>query len=123
MKSKSTSVKVVFPLRVNLDIIYYTIKGKIKKYKYHTANAMLKDFALVKINAVKVNGGGTMLADLASDIYDTAKNMVEVNQDELSQLEQAVAEQMSTSLKKKRMMNMKASDTITTPTASGDDTL
>ena len=49
--------------------------------------------------------------------------MVEVNQDELSQLEQAVAEQMSTSLKKKRMMNMKASDTITTPTASGDDTL
>ena len=106
MKSKSTSVKVVFPLRVNLDIIYYTIKGKIKKYEYRTANAMLKDFALVKINAV-----------------DTAKNMVEVNQDELSQLEQAVAEQMSTSLKKKRMMNMKASDTITTPAASGDDAL
>ena len=52
MKSKSTSVKVVFPLRVNLDIIYYTIKGKIKKYEYHTANAMLKDFALVKINTV-----------------------------------------------------------------------
>ena len=99
-----------------------TIKGKIEKYEYRTADAMLKDFALVKINAVKFNGGGTMLADLAADIYDTAKNMVEANQDELSQLEQAVAEQMDTSLKKKRM-NMKASDTITTPAASGDDAL
>merc|ERR1712032_802817 len=98
-----------------------TIKSKIEKYEYRTADSMLKDFALVKTNAVKFNGGGTMLADEAAAIYETAKNMVDASKAELFQLEQAVAEQMSTQSKKKKM-NTKKSDTTTT-VASGDDSL
>ena len=41
-----------------------TIKTKIEKYEYRTADSMLKDLELVKTNAIKFNGHG-----LSSIIY------------------------------------------------------
>ena len=68
---------------------------------------MLKDVELVKTNAAKLNGGGTMLANEAAVIYSKAKNMVDANSAELSRLEQAVADQMSTQSKKKKKIAKK----------------
>ena len=98
-----------------------TIKGKIDKYEYRTADAMLKDFALVKTNAAKFNGNGTMLADEAAAIYDAAQNMVDDNKAELSQLEEAVADQMSTQSKKKKKRSTKKG--AAAAAASRDDEL
>ncbi len=86
-----------------------TIKTKIEKYEYRTADSLLKDLELVKTNAIKFNGAGTMLAIEATGIYDTAKNMVEASRAELSHLEEAVADQMSTQSKKKRTNSKKSS--------------
>jgi len=79
-----------------------TIKTKIEKYEYRTADNLLKDFELVKTNAAKFNGASSMLAAEAMGIYDTAKTMVDASRAELSHLEQAVADQMNTQTKKKR---------------------
>jgi len=97
-----------------------TIKSKIEKYEYRTVGAMLKDVELVKSNAAKFNGGGTMLADEAAAIYSTAKNMVDASSAELSRLEQAVADQMSTQSKKKKKTAKKQ---IPAAATSGDDAL
>ena len=96
-----------------------TIKTKIEKYEYRTADSLLKDLELVKTNAVKFNGAGTMLAIEATGIYDTAKNMIETSKAELSHLEQAVADQMSTQSKKKRTADKKSA----TNAQGGDDVL
>ena len=95
-----------------------TIKTKIEKYEYRTADSMLKDLELVKTNAIKFNGAGTMLAIEATGIYDTAKSMVDASRAELSHLEEAVEDQMSTQSKKKRTTKKSAASA-----ASGDDVL
>ncbi|VEU39825.1 unnamed protein product [Pseudo-nitzschia multistriata] len=78
-----------------------TIKSKIEKYEYRSAESLLKDFDLIKSNAIKFNGAAHSLAVEASAIYDMVKSMIESNKAELSHLEQAVADQMNTQPKKK----------------------
>ncbi len=96
-----------------------TIKTKIEKYEYRTADSLLKDLELVKTNAVKFNGAGTMLAIEATGIYDSAKKMVDASRAELSHLEEAVADQMNTQSKKKRTNSKKSAAAA----AGGDDVL
>jgi transcription initiation factor TFIID subunit 1 len=79
-----------------------TIRDKISKYDYRTANAMLKDFELMKTNAIKFNGSDSMIAAEASAIYDFVKSRLEANKAELTHLEEAVEDQMNTSQPKKR---------------------
>lgn len=79
-----------------------TIKTKIEKYEYRTTDSILNDFELVKTNAIKFNGATSLLAEEATAIYDTAKSLVDGSRDELTYLESAVADQMSTQSKKKR---------------------
>mmetsp|Transcript_14870 Transcript_14870/g.34538 ORF Transcript_14870/g.34538 Transcript_14870/m.34538 type:complete len:1602 (-) Transcript_14870:1429-6234(-) len=98
-----------------------TIKTKIEKYEYRTVDSLLKDFELVKTNAIKFNGATSMLATEATAIYDTAKNMVDASRAELSHLEQAVDDQMSSQSKKKRTNNRK--NTIAAAAPGGDDGL
>jgi transcription initiation factor TFIID subunit 1 len=81
----------------------------------------LKDFELVKTNAMKFNGANSMLANEATAIYDTAKRMVEESRPELSHLEQAVADQMSTQSKKKKTAGRKSASSAAAP--GGDDGL
>ena len=96
-----------------------TIKTKIEKYEYRTTDSLLKDFELVKTNASKFNGATSMLATEATAIYDAAKSMVDASRAELSHLEQAVADQMSTQSKKKRTNSKKSAAAASAP--GGDE--
>jgi len=98
-----------------------TIKTKIEKYEYRSADSLLKDFELVKTNAIKFNGVTSMLAAEATAIYDTAKSMVDKSRAELSHLEQAVADQMNTQSNKKKNTSKKSATAAATP--GGDDGL
>lgn len=87
-----------------------TIKDKISKYEYRTAQGMLKDFELMKSNAIKFNGLNTLLAAEAIEIYNVVNRLLESNQAELSHLEEAVEDQMSGKpKKKKKITSMKGS--------------
>ncbi|KAG7357332.1 DUF3591 domain containing protein [Nitzschia inconspicua] len=79
-----------------------TIRDKIHNFKYPTADAMLKDFQLMKSNALKFNGADSVIGAEASAIYDMVCKRVEANRAELSHLEEAVADQMNTKPPKKR---------------------
>jgi len=94
-----------------------TIKSKIEKYEYRTTDALLRDFELVKTNAIKFNGASTLLAEEATAIYEMVKKMIESSRAELSHLEDAVAHQMSTQTKKKTTKKKSAAAT----TVSGGD--
>lgn len=85
-----------------------TIKDKISKYEYRTAESMLKDFELMKSNAIKFNGVNTLLSDEASEIYNVVKSMLEVSGAEISHLEEAVEDQMNGEPKKKKKKGGKA---------------
>ena len=79
-----------------------------EKYEYRSADSLLKDFELVKTNAIKFNGVTSMLAAEATAIYDTAKSMVDKSRAELSHLEQAVADQINTQSNKKKNTSKKS---------------
>lgn len=79
-----------------------TIRDKIRKYSYHTGDAMLKDFDLMKTNAIKFNGTGTQIAEMAAQVYDYVKKKLEENDAELTHLEEAVADQMGSGKAPKR---------------------
>jgi len=86
-----------------------TIKSKIEKYEYRTTESLLKDFELIKINAIKFNGSSTLLAEEASAIYDMVNTMIDGSKAELSHLEDAVADQMSTQSSKKKATKRRSS--------------
>jgi hypothetical protein len=72
------------------------------RYDYRTADAMVRDFELMKSNAIKFNGQANPISQEAVSIHDFVRDQVESKRAELSALEEAVSEQMSTKPKKKR---------------------
>ena len=97
------------------------------RYEYRTAEAFVKDFELMKNNAIKFNGtsvarmlcmidagrlqlffglamigSGAAIADEAVNIYEAVKEQVDASQTELKAMEEAVKEQLSGKPKKKK---------------------
>lgn len=77
-----------------------TIREKIGKYEYRSASAFVRDFELMKMNAIKFNGEGSPIAQEATAIHTLVKNMVDTNREELAKLEDSVDELMSGASKK-----------------------
>jgi transcription initiation factor TFIID subunit 1 len=72
-----------------------TIRDRISKYEYRTADAMIRDFELMKSNAIKFNGEASPIAKEAIGMYDLVKSQVEASREELSPLEEATESLMS----------------------------
>ncbi|CAB9522936.1 Transcription initiation factor TFIID subunit 1 [Seminavis robusta] len=79
-----------------------TIRDKIQRYEYRTADAFVKDFELMKNNAIKFNGAGTLIADEAVAMHDAVREQVDASRSELTGMEEAVKEQLSGKPKKKK---------------------
>lgn len=62
---------------------------------------MLKDFDLMKNNAVRFNGPDHPLAAEANAIYEFAKSEIADNRQQLTMMEEAVRDQMSSKKSKK----------------------
>jgi transcription initiation factor TFIID subunit 1 len=88
--------------KISNPIDLATIRDKIQKYEYRTADSFLKDFELMKSNAIKFNGPGAIISEEAATIYDQVKEKVEESRAELTHLEEAVDEQLNTKPKKRR---------------------
>ena len=88
--------------KISNPIDLATIRDKIQKYEYRTADSFLKDFELMKSNAIKFNGPGTIISDEAATIYDQVREKVEESRAELTHLEEAVDEQLNTKPTKRR---------------------
>ena len=84
-----------------------TIRDKISRHQYRKADALVRDFELMKSNAIKFNTESSPIAREASAIYDYVRDQVEANRSELSALEEAVQEQMSGKPKKKKKAGSK----------------
>lgn len=78
-----------------------TIRDKIKRYEYRSADNLVRDFDLMKSNAVKFNGQTSPIAQEAIAIHEFVSNQIESHRSELSALETAVQDQMNGKPKKK----------------------
>jgi len=97
------------------------IRDKIKNYEYRTTEGFLKDFQLMRANAIKFNGAGTPIAEESVQIFEFAKSKIEESRGEFADLEEAVQEQLSTKPKKKRTKSRaKANSSAEAAAASGD---
>jgi transcription initiation factor TFIID subunit 1 len=74
----------------------------LTRYDYRTADALIADFELMKMNAVKFNGPESQIAREAVAIYDFVKDQVEASRKELASLEEAVSDIMDGKPKKKK---------------------
>merc|ERR1719491_1009713 len=78
-----------------------TISHKIKRYEYKLVDAFISDFEVMKNNAVKYNGVGSVLGDEATSVYEFVKNTVAQSRVEFDDMESAVRDQMQNSGQKK----------------------
>jgi Bromodomain len=77
-------------------LIYQTYDcTTILRYEYRTADALVKDFELMKTNAVKFNGAQNQIAEEAIEIHKFVRDQVEASRSEFSPLEEEVEELMS----------------------------
>lgn len=65
------------------------------------ATSFLRDFDLMKRNAINFNGKDSKLGSDATDIYEFVKTTIEQNRDEFDQMEEAVEDQINGRKKKK----------------------
>jgi hypothetical protein len=72
------------------------------RYEYRTADALVKDFELMKSNAIKFNGQQNQIAEEAIAMYQFVKDQVEACLSEFGPLEEAVGHLMSGKTKKKK---------------------
>jgi len=79
-----------------------TIRDKNARYEYRTTEAFLKDFKLMKNNAVRFNGEESLLAEEGINIYKFVKETIDANRDEFQKLEVAVQDQLDGSNRKKK---------------------
>lgn len=86
-----------------------TMRDKIGKYEYRKADALLKDFELMKNNAVKFNGEKSDIAQEAIAMHQFVRDQIEANRPELSKLEEQVEDQMSGKKKKRKGMDSASS--------------
>jgi hypothetical protein len=79
---------------------------------------LLRDFELMKNNAIKFNGEISQIAQEGIAIYDFVKGRIESSRGELAALESAVDDQMSVKPKKKLEKGSKRSSSALGNTAS-----
>jgi len=72
-----------------------TIREKNTRCEYHTADSFIRDFDLMKANAIRFNGEGHVFAKNAGDILEYVRDQVDSIRSELTPLEEQVAEIMS----------------------------
>ncbi len=89
-----------------------TIRDKIKRYEYRTADAFIKDFELMRHNAIKFNGMGHHISQEATKIYEFVKSTIDANRDEFNAMEIAVEEQFNSNSKRARSATPKQTDTV-----------
>ena len=77
------------------------------RYEYRSTDFLLRDFELMKNNAIKFNGQESPIAQEAISIYDYVKDKIESNRSELTSLEQQVEDQMSGIPKRKKKSGTK----------------
>jgi len=77
-----------------------TIRDKIQRYEYKTADSFISDFDLMKKNAVKFNGESNIIAKEANEIYMFVNNIVNLNKAEFDEMEMAVKHQLNFGKKK-----------------------
>lgn len=82
-----------------------TMRDRISRYEYRTADALVKDFELMKSNAIKFNTAESSIAKEAIAIYEFVRDQIQASRAELSKLEEAVEDQLSGKSKKKRKHN------------------
>lgn len=85
----------VYHEKIKKPIDLQTIRDKLQKYEYRTVHAFVKDFELMKNNAVTFNGLGSPLGNEATSIYEFVKATVEENREDFDALEIAVDEQLN----------------------------
>jgi Bromodomain len=78
-------------------------------HKYRTADALVKDFELMKNNAVRFNGAETPISAEAVEIFKFVKDQVEASRSEFNPLEEEVEELMSGKLAKQQKSKKKKS--------------
>lgn len=89
------------------------MRDRINKYEYRTADALVKDFELMKNNAIKFNGEASPIAQEAIAIHEFVRDQVQACRTELTKLEEQVEDQMGGKSKKKRKdMDLSASGTV-----------
>jgi len=88
--------------QINEPIDLQTIRSKIEKYEYKNADQFLRDFDLMRKNAVKFNTKTNPLAVEATEIYEMVKSTIEQNREELNQMEEAMRDHFEYNGRKKR---------------------
>lgn len=71
-------------------------------YEYKSTDRFVRDFELMKNNAIKFNGETNTISQEAIAIYEFVKDTIDSQRSELEDLEAAVEDQMTTKPKKKR---------------------
>jgi hypothetical protein len=83
-------------------------------FQYRKADAFLRDFEIMKANAIKFNGPTNAIALEAIAIYDFVKKQIESIRDELTALEEEVDEIMSGKAASKKLKTGKTKKSSTT---------
>lgn len=71
------------------------------RFDYRTAEAFVRDFELMKTNALKFNGPANVISQEAVAIHDYVRDQVDSCRSELTSLEEQVDELMNAKPKKK----------------------
>jgi len=93
-----------------------TIRDKNARYEYKTPDAMLKDFDLMRANAIKFNGKGSALGNEACAIYEFFKVRVDENRVELDSLTMAVEDHLNGKKKKRHKKALSPASAFTSGT-------
>lgn len=109
LKPVNSKTLPVYYEKISSPMDLSTIRDKIKRYEYRTADAMLKDFELMKNNAIKFNSAQHAVAKAAVEIYDFAVDQIASSRGELSALEVSVGEQLNETKPKKKKKSTKRS--------------
>jgi hypothetical protein len=99
---------------VNIDTSTF-FRLHLHRYKYHTADAFIHDFEIMKNNANKFNGFGHRISFEANKIYEFVKNNIEANRDEFKAIEITVDEQYSSNRKRSRSTTPRHTETSGNP--------
>jgi Bromodomain len=75
--------------------------ARFRRYEYRTADAFLRDFELMKTNAIKFNGPANHIAQEAVAIHEFVRDQVNSCRAELKSLEDQVDDLMNATPKKK----------------------
>lgn len=71
------------------------------------ATSFLRDFDLMRRNAINFNGKESLLAQEAIEIYEFVKSTIEQNKEEFDQMEEAVQDQANDGKRKKKIKGSK----------------